>query len=150
MSDIQTFLGVENVGVLAKAIVDTVVDPLVVLDGDLRVITASRSFYLTFQVDRQETQGQLLYELGDGQWDIPKLKMLLEKRSPHQGVMEGYEVDREFPGIGRRTMLLSARKVFYKTEFRYDELSAHHGGCHKVARHRVGDAGADAAKKTFF
>ncbi len=62
MSDIQTFLGVENVGVLAKAIVDTVVDPLVVLDGDLRVITASRSFYLSFQVDRQETQGRLLYE----------------------------------------------------------------------------------------
>jgi two-component sensor histidine kinase len=116
LSDIQTFLGVENVGVLAKAIVDTVVDLLVVLDGDLRVITASRSFYLSFQVDRQETQGRLLYELGDGQWNIPKLKMLLEKSSPDQGVMEGYEVDREFPGIGRRTMLLSARKVFYEAE----------------------------------
>jgi two-component sensor histidine kinase len=113
LSDIQTFLGIEDVGVLAKAIVDTVVDPLVVLDGDLRVITASRSFYLTFQVDRQETQGRLLCELGDGQWDIPELKMLLES-APDLGVMEGYEVDCEFPGIGRRTMLLSARRVFYE------------------------------------
>jgi len=116
LSDIQTFLGIENVGVLAKAIVDTVADPLVVLDSDLRVITASRSFYLTFQVDRQQTQGRLLYELGDGQWDIPELKVLLEKISPNQGVMEGYQVDREFPGVGRRTMLLSARKVFYEAK----------------------------------
>ena len=111
MSDIQTFLGVRDVGVLAQAIVDTVAEPLVVLDGDLRVVTASRSFYLTFGVNRQNTQGRLLYDLGEGQWDIAELRLLLEKILPEQGVVEGYEVDREFPGIGRRAMRLSARKV---------------------------------------
>lgn len=113
MPDIQTFLGVNDVGTLAQAIVDTVAEPLVVLDGDLRVMTASRSFYLTFRVDRQGAQGQLLYDLGDGQWDIAELRNLLEKILPERGVVEAYEVDREFPGIGRRTMQLSARQVFY-------------------------------------
>jgi chemotaxis protein methyltransferase CheR len=111
MSDIQTFLGVRDVGVLAQAIVDTVADPLVVLDGDLRVVTASRSFYLTFGVNRQDTQGKLLYDLGEGQWDIAELRTLLEKILPQRGVVEGYEVEREFPGLGRRTMRLSAREV---------------------------------------
>ena len=114
MSDIQTFLGVQDVGTLAQAIVDTVVEPLVVLDSELRVVTASRSFYLTFQVNRQNTQGELLYDLGEGQWDIAELRTLLEKVLPEHGVVEGYEVDREFPGIGRRTMRLSARKVFFE------------------------------------
>jgi two-component sensor histidine kinase len=112
MSDIQTFAGVQDVGILAQAIVDTVAEPLVVLDGDLRVVTASRSFYLTFQVDRQNTQGKLLYDLGEGQWDISDLRTLLEKVLPERGVVEGYEVEREFPGIGRRAMRLSARRVF--------------------------------------
>jgi two-component sensor histidine kinase len=114
MSDIQTFLGVPDVGILAQAIVDTVAEPLVVLDSDLRVVTASRSFYLTFGVNRQNTQGRLLYDLGDGQWDIAELRLLLEKILPEQGVVEGYEVDRAFPGIGRRAMRLSARKVLDK------------------------------------
>jgi len=112
MSDIKTFLGVQDVGTLAQAIVDTVAEPLVVLDSHLRVITASRSFYLKFQVDRQSTQGRLLYDLGEGQWNIAELKTLLEKVLPEHGVVEGYEVDREFPGLGRRTMRLSARQVF--------------------------------------
>jgi len=112
MSDIQTFLGVQDVGTLAQAIVDTVAEPLVVLDSHLRVITASRSFYLTFRVDRQNTQGRLLYDLGEGQWNIAELKTLLEKVLPEHGVVEGYEVDREFPGLGRRIMRLSARQVF--------------------------------------
>jgi two-component sensor histidine kinase len=114
MSDIQTFLGVQDVGTLAQAIVDTVAEPLVVLNGDLRVVTASRSFYLTFKVDRQNTQGKLLYDLGEGQWDIAELRILLEKILPEHGVVENYEVDREFPAIGRRTMCLSARKVLYQ------------------------------------
>jgi two-component sensor histidine kinase len=112
MSDIQTFLGVQDVGALAQAIVDTVAEPLVVLDSHLRVITASRSFYLTFRVDRQNTQGRLLYDLGEGQWNIAELKTLLEKVLLEHGVVEGYEVDREFPGLGRRIMRLSARQVF--------------------------------------
>ena len=114
MSDIQTFLGVQDVGTLAQAIVDTVAEPLVVLDRNLRVITASRSFYLTFKVNRQNTQGRLLYDLGEGQWDIAELRILLEKVLPEQGVVAGYEVDRAFPGIGRRAIRLSAREVLFQ------------------------------------
>src|SRR6202049_4079441 len=91
---------VRNAWILAHAIVDTVREPLIVLDHDLRVVAASRSFYLTFRVSRDDTQSRLLYELGDGQWDIPKLRVLLEKIIPEHGVMENYEVEHEFPGIG--------------------------------------------------
>ena len=83
-------------------------------DKDLRVIAASRSFYSVFKVSPQDTQGRLLYELGDGQWDIPRLRLLLEKIIPEQGVMEDYEVEHEFPGVGHRTMRLNARQVFYE------------------------------------
>ena len=99
---------------LAQAIVDTVREPLLVLDKDLRVVSASRSFYSTFKVNRSETQGKLIYALGNGQWDIPKLRVLLEKIIPEKGVMEGYEVEHNFPGLGHRTMCLNARQVFYK------------------------------------
>jgi two-component sensor histidine kinase len=99
---------------LAQAIVDTVREPVLAFDKDLRVIAASRSFYSVFKVSPQDTQGRLLYELGDGQWDILKLRLLLEKIIPEQGVMEDYEVEHEFPGIGHRTMRLNARQVFYE------------------------------------
>jgi two-component sensor histidine kinase len=102
----------DDASALAKAIVDTVREPLLVLDHDLRVIAASRSFYLTFKVSRQDTEGRRLYTLGNGQWDIPALRLLLEQIVPEHTVMEAYEVEQEFPGIGRRTMLLNARKVF--------------------------------------
>jgi two-component sensor histidine kinase len=85
-----------------------------VLDKELRVIAASRSFYSTFKVSPEDTQDRLLYALGDGQWDIPKLRILLEKIIPEQGVMEDYEVVHEFPALGHRTMCLNARQVFYE------------------------------------
>ena len=110
----KLFAGIEDGRALAQAIVDTVREPLLVLDKDLRVVAASRSFYLTFQVNRAETQGRLLYSLGDGQWDIPALRALLEKIVPDRDVMEAYEVEHEFPEIGQRVMLLNARKVFYE------------------------------------
>jgi two-component sensor histidine kinase len=97
---------------LAEAIVDTVREPLVVLDRDLRVITASRSFYRTFAVEPQDTQGRRLYELGDGQWNIPALRIVLEDIIPRHRTVEAYEVEHEFPTIGRRVMLLNARCVF--------------------------------------
>jgi chemotaxis protein methyltransferase CheR len=97
---------------LAEAIVDTVREPLVVLDRDLRVIAASRSFYRTFAADPQKTEGRLLYELGDGQWNIPALRTVLEDVIPKHRSVEGYEVEHEFPTIGRRVMLLNARQVF--------------------------------------
>jgi len=99
---------------LALAIVDTVREPLLVLDKDLGVLAASRSFYLTFKVAKADTIGRPLYALGDGQWDIPRLRLLLENIVPEHGVMDDYEVDHDFPGVGHRTMLLNARKVFYE------------------------------------
>jgi two-component sensor histidine kinase len=110
----KQFSDVQDAFALAHAIVDTVREPLVVLDDELRVVAASRSFYLTFKVNRNETQDRLLFELGDGAWDIPKLRLLLGKIIPERGEMEDYEVDHEFPDIGQRTMLLNARKVFYE------------------------------------
>jgi two-component sensor histidine kinase len=99
---------------LAQSIVDTVREPVIVLDKGLRVIAASRSFYSAFKVSPEETQGRLLYALGDGQWDIPKLRMLLDKIIPEHGVMEDYEVEHEFPNLGHRTMRLNARQAFYE------------------------------------
>jgi two-component sensor histidine kinase len=108
------FTDIDDAFALAQAIVDTVREPVLVFDKDLRVIAASRSFYSVFKVNPQDTQGRLLCELGDGQWDIPKLRLLLEKIIPECGVMEDYEVEHEFPGVGHRTMLLNARQVFYE------------------------------------
>ena len=96
---------------LAEAIVDTVREPLVVLDRDLRVIAASRSFYRTFAAEPRNTQGRMIYELGDGQWNIPGLRTVLEEVIPKQRTVEAYEVEHEFPTIGRRVMLLNARQV---------------------------------------
>src|ERR1700704_4954357 len=111
LSDNDVFTGAEAARTFSQAIVDTVREPFLVLDKDLRVLAASRSFYSAFKVSPADTQGRLLYTLGDGQWDIPKLHLLLEKIVPEHGVMEGYEVEHEFPGLGHRTMLLNARQV---------------------------------------
>ena len=97
---------------LADAIVDTVREPLVVLDRDLRVVTASRSFYQTFGVVPDDTQGRLFYELAGGQWDIPALRELLEGVIPGHRTIEAYEIEHDFASVGRRTLLLNARQVF--------------------------------------
>ena len=110
----EQFTNIADACALAQAIVDTVAEPVLVLDRALRVIAASRSFYSTFKVSPEDTQGSLLYALGDGQWDLPKLRVLLEKIIPEQDTIENYEVEHEFPGIGQRTMRLNARQVFYK------------------------------------
>ena len=110
----KQFTAVADACALAQGIVDTVREPVLVLDKELRVIAASRSFYSAFKVSPEDTQGRLLYALGDGQWDIPKLRVLLEKIIPEHGVMEGYQVEHEFPDLGDRTMRLNARQVFYE------------------------------------
>jgi chemotaxis protein methyltransferase CheR len=110
----EQFTAIADALALAQGIVDTVREPVLVLDEKLRVIVASRSFYSAFKVSPEDTQGRLLYALGDGQWDIPKLRVLLENIIPEHGVMEGYEVEHEFPDLGQRTMCLNARQVFYK------------------------------------
>ena len=114
MTSGRLFADIDDARSLAQAIVDTVREPLLVLDKELRVVAASRSFYLTFRVNREETHGQLLYSLGDRQWDIPALRTLLGKIVPEHAVLEDYQVEQKFPNIGHRTMLLNARKVFYE------------------------------------
>jgi diguanylate cyclase (GGDEF)-like protein/PAS domain S-box-containing protein len=94
-----------------EGIVETIREPLLVLDRDLRVVTASRSFYEFFKVKPEETLGQLIYDLGDKQWDISKLRELLEKILPQQTAFDNYEVEHDFVTIGRRTLLLNARQI---------------------------------------
>jgi chemotaxis protein methyltransferase CheR len=110
----KQFSEVEDACALAQAMVDTVREPLIVLDKDLRVVAASRSFYVKFRTDPDHTQGKHFYELGDGEWDIPKLRLLLEKIIPDHGAMDEYEVEHDFPRVGRRVMLLNARIVRYE------------------------------------
>ena len=110
-----TIPGIEEAQTLAQAIVDTIHEPLIVLDGGLRVLAASRAFYEIFKVDSEHTMGCLLYDLGDGQWNIPALRLLLETIIPEKTSMDRFEVDHDFPGVGRRTMLLNARKVIYES-----------------------------------
>jgi len=112
---LDPFNDIGNAQTLAQAIVNTIPEPFLVLDEDLRVLAASRSFYTVFKVDPAQTSGRLLYSLGDGQWDIPALRILLETIIPERTAMDGFEVEHDFPNVGRRTMLLNARKVIYET-----------------------------------
>jgi hypothetical protein len=100
VSDHNPLAAVAHGHTLAEAIVDTVREPLVVLHRDLRVIAASRSFYRTFAVEPRNTQGRKLYLLGDGQWNIPALRNVLEDIIPKHQTVEAYEVEHEFPTIG--------------------------------------------------
>lgn len=102
---------VQEARVLAEAIINTVREPMVVLDGDLRVISASRSFFQHFQSKPEGTIGQLIYQLGNKQWDIPALRKLLETILPDNDEFDGFVVEYEFPGIGKRKLLLNARRI---------------------------------------
>jgi two-component system CheB/CheR fusion protein len=95
----------------AEGIIRTVREPLVVLNGDLRVVSANPAFYRTFQVTPQEIEGQLLYDLGNRQWDIPALRQLLDKMLPKNTQVEDFLMEHEFPRIGRKRMLLNARQI---------------------------------------
>ncbi len=92
-------------------IVETIHEPLLVLDSDLMVILANRSFLDSFKVARENTLGNFIYDLGDKQWDIPKLRELLETILPEKTVFDNYEVEHDFATIGRRVMLLNARQI---------------------------------------
>ncbi len=102
---------VEDIQDYAQNIVDTVREPLLILDATLRVRSANRAFYQTFHVTTAETEGRLIYELGNGQWDIPDLRTLLEDIVPKSSVFDDFELEHTFPAIGRRVMLLNARKL---------------------------------------
>jgi two-component system CheB/CheR fusion protein len=95
----------------AESIVETVRQPLIVLDGNLRLVTANAAFYETFHVTAEESEHKFLYALGDGQWNIPALRELLERILPAQTTFEGFEVEHNFPIIGPRTVLCNARQI---------------------------------------
>ncbi|TDR79648.1 chemotaxis protein CheB [Paludibacterium purpuratum] len=96
---------------LAEGIVDTIREPLLVLDAKFHVVTASRSFYDHFEVTLQQTVGRLIYDLGNRQWNIPALSELLETVLPRDRSFEGYIVDHDFPTIGHRRIELNGRRI---------------------------------------
>ncbi len=98
--------------IAASDIVETVPSALIVLDRNLNITSANRAFYQTFRTNAKETEGCLIYDLGNRQWDIPALRTLLESVIPHRASVEGFEVEHDFPTIGQRTMLVNARKIF--------------------------------------
>jgi len=98
----------------SESIINTVREPLIVMDQDLRVVTASRSFYEFFKVKPEETVGQLIYDLGNKQWDIPKLQTLLEEILLKDKKFDDYEVEHDFSNIGQKIMLLNARRITQK------------------------------------
>jgi PAS domain S-box-containing protein len=98
--------------IAASDIVETIPSALLVLDRNLTITSANRAFYQTFRTSRSETEGCLIYDLGNRQWDIPALRSLLESVIPHRASVEGFEVEHDFPTIGQRTMLVNARKIF--------------------------------------
>jgi len=102
----------ENTQKQVESIVKTIREPLLVLSADLKVISANQSFYQTFKVIPKETEGKFIYSIGNHQWDIPALRELLEEIVPQNSHFNDFEVDHEFPAIGKKTMLLNARRIY--------------------------------------
>ena len=100
----------------AEAVVDTVREPLLVLNSEFRILKATPSFYATYQVGQAETEGRSLFELGNGQWNIPRLRTLLEDLLPRDKRVEDFDVSHDFPSIGHRQVLLNARQVHRKSK----------------------------------
>src|SRR5688572_10213267 len=92
-----------------QTVVDTLREPFLILDEDLIVLSANRTFYNFFQVTKEETEGKRVYDLGNGQWSAPKLRILLEDILPKNTFFEDFKVDHEFPRIGHKIMILNAR-----------------------------------------
>ncbi len=97
-----------------RTVVDVLREPVLILDKDFKVLAANEAFYKLFQVEKGETEGETIYKLGNGQWDIPVLRKLLEDILPKETFFKGFEVDHEFPTIGRRTIILNARHIYSK------------------------------------
>ncbi len=99
-----------------KTVVDIVREPVLILDKNLRVLAANDPFYRTFQVEAKDTEKKIVYELGNGQWDIPDLRKLLEDILPKNTFFKGFEVLHDFPLIGRKVMILNARQIHFKED----------------------------------
>lgn len=94
-----------------KTVVNVAQDPVLILDSDFRVMAANESFYQLFKTEKKDTEKKLVYELGNGQWNIPALQKLLEDILPKNIFFKGFEVSQEFPLIGHKTMILSGRQI---------------------------------------
>lgn len=99
-----------------KTVVDVVQEPILILDKHFRVMAANKPFYSTFHVEPKDTENKIVYELGNGQWNIPVLKNLLEDILPKGTFFKGFEVTHEFPLIGRRVIILNARQIHFKED----------------------------------
>jgi transcriptional regulator with PAS, ATPase and Fis domain len=94
-----------------KTVVDVLREPVIILDEHCTVLAANEAFYKLFQVETKDTEGKHIYELGNGQWDIPALRKLLQDILPKNTFFKGFEVVHDFPTIGKRTMILNARHI---------------------------------------
>ncbi len=97
-----------------KTVVDVVREPVLVLDRELHIMAANEAFYQKFQVEASETIDKVVYDLGNGQWDIPALRKLLEDILPKNTFFKGFEVSHEFPVIGKKVMILNARQIHFQ------------------------------------
>ncbi len=95
-----------------RTVIDTAREPFLILDESFKVLSANNTFYKFFDVTKKDTEGQSVYRLGDGQWNIAALRKLLEKIVPKDSFFADYEVDHKFPKIGRKILLLNARQVY--------------------------------------
>ena len=110
-----------------RTVIDTVREPFLILDPKLRVLSADQTFYRFFRVAKKATEGTLVYELGDGQWDIPALRKLLEKILPKDTFFADYEVDHVFPIIGRKILLLKCAQNPLCSWYGTDHIACHGG-----------------------
>lgn len=104
----------ETAWTYVRYIIDVAREPFLILDNDLRVISANDAFYGMFSVIQKDTEGVLVYDLGNKQWDIPQLRKLLEDILPNKTFFKDYEVEHEFPTIGKKVMMVNARMMFGK------------------------------------
>ena len=124
-----------------KTVVDTAREPFLILDKNLRVMVVNESFYRTFHVDQSDTENKLVYELGNGQWNIPALRRLLEDILPRNTFFKGFEVNYDFPVIGHKVIMLNARQIN-----REDVASVHFPGIILLAMEDITEMMAVAEK----
>ena len=104
--------------IFTRAIIDTIQEPLIVLNENLQILAASKSFFEKFNLDIENTQGKMFYELNEGDWNIPDLRRLLEQVIPQNKIVENYEINHNFFGLGQRVMLINAREIRYENDQR--------------------------------
>lgn len=112
----------EESWIYIKTVVDVMREPILILDKDLRVMAANEPFYRMFQVEEKDTETKIIYELGNGQWNIPTLRKLLEDILPKNTFFKGFEVEHEFPLIGRKVMILNARQIHFKQDSAFPSI----------------------------